>query len=146
MLEHVEDDVGLLRAYAEHPGVGGDATIIVTVPMHEILFVEHDRLLKHHRRYARAELLDVIRRANLEIVDDGALFTSLLFPRSVERIGEALRPSRRATSDIGAWSAGEGITKWISRTLVTDFRISERLRRQGVRLPGLSHFVIARRQ
>jgi hypothetical protein len=145
VIEHVEDDVGLLEAYAHHPSAREDATILITVPMHPRLFVEHDRLLRHHRRYRREGLLDVVRRAGLRVVDDGGMFSSLLGPRALERAMEAVRPPQRETTDVGTWRAGEGVTEAIRSTLVADFRVSERLRRRGLRLPGLSHFVIASR-
>ena len=49
VLEHVDDDVGLLRAYAEPARPG--TRFIVSVPAFSWLWSAHDEFLEHRRRY-----------------------------------------------------------------------------------------------
>ncbi len=145
VIEHVEDDLELLQSVLASPAVADDATFLITVPMFPSLSVEHDRLLGHHRRYTRSALLDVVRRAGLTMVDDGGMFSSLLAPRLLERVLEQMLGARRQKSGISTWRAPAPVTRLVVEVLLRDVRVSERLRRRGVRLPGLSHWVIARR-
>ncbi len=54
VLEHVEDDVGALRALREVLLPGGK--LLLLVPAHERLYGEIDRAVAHVRRYARPAL------------------------------------------------------------------------------------------
>src|SRR5262249_37896582 len=51
VLEHVDDDVGLLRAVGRILTAAGEA--VVTVPAHAFLWSDHDVFLGHRRRYNR---------------------------------------------------------------------------------------------
>ena len=73
---------------------------MVTVPAFQALFSEHDRFLKHQRRYSLSGLRDVVAKSGLAAVADGHLFGSLLPARAVATaIGE------RPTAPAGAGSA-----------------------------------------
>lgn len=61
VLEHVEDDVALLRSYREF--LSSNATAIITVPAFQFLWSGHDLFLEHHRRYTIASLNNTIARA-----------------------------------------------------------------------------------
>lgn len=77
VLEHVDDDVGLLRSYV------GDATsgtrVLITVPAFRFLWSGHDVFLGHRRRYTVAAIEDVARRAGLS-VERGCYFFAAIFP------------------------------------------------------------------
>jgi hypothetical protein len=77
VLEHVDDDVGLLRQYTDHMPHGGH--IVITVPAFQFLWSGHDVFLEHRRRYTRSTLETVVRAANLQIVHTRYFF-GLLFP------------------------------------------------------------------
>lgn len=49
VLEHVDDDIGLLAAIVESINVG--ASVLITVPADMTLWSEHDVALGHYRRY-----------------------------------------------------------------------------------------------
>ncbi len=49
VIEHVEDDVGLVRGYVDK--VAGGTRFIVTVPALMWLWSGHDVFLEHYRRY-----------------------------------------------------------------------------------------------
>ena len=58
VLEHVDDDIGLLKEYwgKTRPG----ATFVITVPAFEFLWSAHDEYLDHRRRYTCARLAETI--------------------------------------------------------------------------------------
>lgn len=77
VLEHVEDDVGLLRDYA---GKAANGTVfLITVPAFQVLWSEHDEFLGHKRRYTISQLEGVVRKAGLD-VRCGAYYFGLVLP------------------------------------------------------------------
>jgi SAM-dependent methyltransferase len=87
VLEHVDDDVGLLRDYARLLAPGSH--VLVTVPAFQFLFSGHDVFLEHRRRYRRDQLLRVATAAGLEPVRAwfffGLIFPLVLAQRLMER-------------------------------------------------------------
>lgn len=77
VIEHIEDDLGALRAIARSLVPGG--TAVVTVPQHRWLWSWQDECSMHHRRYSRGDLRAKLRAAGLEPVAE-ASFVSLLLP------------------------------------------------------------------
>lgn len=77
VLEHIEDDVGALRAAREVLAPGGK--VLIAVPAFQLLWSKHDVIHHHHRRYSKADLERVIRAAGLE-PRWTTFFNSLLFP------------------------------------------------------------------
>jgi SAM-dependent methyltransferase len=65
VLEHLDDDVGALRALARLAVPGG--TIILWVPGYRQLYGEFDRLVGHVRRYTPGSLRAACERAGLEV-------------------------------------------------------------------------------
>ncbi|NJL30892.1 MAG: class I SAM-dependent methyltransferase [Phycisphaerales bacterium] len=77
VLEHVSDDVGLLREYADR--LAGDGRIFITVPAFMFVFSGHDLFLGHYRRYTSSSLERTLRMAGLSPVKIRYYFVSL-FP------------------------------------------------------------------
>lgn len=77
VLEHVDDDVGLLKAYVEK--VPSGSRFLMTVPAFQFLWSGHDDFLEHRRRYTLAQLETVARAAGLT-VQQGAYYFGLVFP------------------------------------------------------------------
>ena len=77
VLEHVDDDVGLLREYTGKVSAG--THFLVTVPAFSFLWSGHDVFLGHKRRYTQKEIEEVIENAGL-IVERGSYFFGLVFP------------------------------------------------------------------
>ena len=77
VLEHVEDDVGLLMEYAAKIPKG--AKILVSVPAFNFLWSGHDVFLGHYRRYTLKEVRDVLKKAGLSVID-GGYFYGFVFP------------------------------------------------------------------
>lgn len=77
VVEHIEDDVGALRAMAARLKPGGH--ILITVPAHQWMWSAHDTVNHHKRRYSKATLDRAIKDAGLN--HNGLRwFNSLLFP------------------------------------------------------------------
>lgn len=77
VLEHVDDDVGLLKAYVDK--VPSGSRFLMTVPAFQFLWSGHDDFLEHKRRYTLAQLETVARDAGLN-VKQGTYYFGLVFP------------------------------------------------------------------
>jgi SAM-dependent methyltransferase len=77
VLEHVDDDVGLLAHYVEKAPVG--ARFVLSVPAFEFLWSGHDVFLEHKRRYQLNQLETVAKSAGLTVSKAGYYFGAV-FP------------------------------------------------------------------
>ena len=77
VLEHVDDDRGLVKLYADK--VPSGAHFLVTVPAFRSLWSGHDVFLEHKRRYRLPEIETVMRDAGLKVVH-GAYYFGFIFP------------------------------------------------------------------
>ncbi|APB98381.1 class I SAM-dependent methyltransferase [Polynucleobacter asymbioticus] len=77
VLEHVEDDVGLLKLYAEKVSIGTD--FLISVPAFDFLWSSHDEFLEHHRRYTIREVESLVQKSGLEVVQSSYYF-GCVFP------------------------------------------------------------------
>jgi SAM-dependent methyltransferase len=143
VIEHVEDDVALLRTVAQSLAATGE--VLVTVPAFQSLFSAHDRALAHHRRYRRAQLLDTLRAAGLTPIASGYLFGSLLAPRIAGVLKERLLGEPPVDSHgVGGWNGSATMTTLVETLLELDNRALLLAGRAGLMLPGLSTWGLAR--
>lgn len=77
VLEHVADDVLLLREYVINAPI--DSKFVITVPAFMSLWSGHDIFLKHFRRYRRDEIKFVTESAGLKILKAQYIYSNL-FP------------------------------------------------------------------
>jgi len=77
VLEHVDDDVGLLRDAVQ--AAPASATFLVSVPAFQFMWSGHDVFLEHKRRYTLAQLEAVVRAAGLR-VSRATYFFAGVFP------------------------------------------------------------------
>jgi len=144
VIEHVEDPGALLSQLArERLAPGG--RILITVPAFQRLYTEHDRALKHFRRYSRGQVIEQVRRAGLAMVESGYLFCSLLLPRAALALRERLWPVKPSPTSNGAgahgvghWRGGALVTQLLHSALVLDNRLCLAASERGVALPGLT--------
>jgi SAM-dependent methyltransferase len=80
VIEHVDDDLAMLRDAHHYLKPGGWA--LVTVPAYQVLWGPHDVVNHHKRRYTRAGLRRVLRAAGLE-VRLLSYFNTILFPAAL---------------------------------------------------------------
>lgn len=82
VLEHIEDDCAALADLCDRIRPGGK--IIIYVPAFNLLFSEMDRLVGHHRRYRRKELVAKMQSAGFHVataryIDCIGFFVALLY-------------------------------------------------------------------
>lgn len=80
VLEHVDDDVGLLTGYVNK--VPSGANFLISVPAFQSMWSGHDVFLEHKRRYRLNQMEDVVRQAGLT-VKHGAYYFGAVFPIAV---------------------------------------------------------------
>lgn len=77
VLEHVDDDIGLLKNYIEK--VPSGSRFLITVPAFRFMWSGHDDFLGHRRRYTLRQLESVVRESGLS-VENSCYFFSMIFP------------------------------------------------------------------
>jgi SAM-dependent methyltransferase len=90
VIEHVDDDVRMLRGASDRLAPGG--RILVTVPAYQFLWGPHDVANHHKRRYTRDSLKRTMQSSGLTI-EKISYMNFLLFPVAlVQRLLVARRP------------------------------------------------------
>lgn len=94
VLEHVDDDIGLLKDCAGKVPRG--SRFLISVPAFEFLWSEHDIFLEHKRRYRLTQIEDVVGRAGLKVTH-GAYYFGAVFPiaATVRLIGNCFSKDAR---------------------------------------------------
>jgi hypothetical protein len=134
VLEHVDDDRGLVRHYADR--VPSGAHFLVTVPAFTFLWSGHDVFLEHKRRYRLAGIETAMRDAGLEIVR-GSYYFGFVFP-----LAAAVRLADRNTTEPRSSLKKQGA---ITNGILTAVCAAELPIFPLNRLAGLSCFVLARK-
>ena len=137
VLEHVNDDVGLLSEYAEKVPAG--AHFLITVPAFSFLWSGHDVFLEHKRRYSLAELVGVVERAGLS-VDSASYYYGLVFPlaattRFLSRLGGG--PNDRPSSHLKRHNTV--INEMLAHICSVDLFLLKRNRLAGLTVFCLAH-------
>ena len=145
VIEHVEDDVAFVAATVDDLLVEG-GFVLVSVPAYQSLYSSHDRMLHHFRRYSPDACRRLLEHAGLAVLSSGGLFFSLLPARVGQVLVERVRPVRSFSGGVGDWKAGRAATSALTRTLITDGRLSLLLSERGLSLPGLSYWALCRIQ
>jgi 2-polyprenyl-3-methyl-5-hydroxy-6-metoxy-1,4-benzoquinol methylase len=134
VLEHVENDVGLVSHYATK--VPSGAHFLVTVPAFRFLWSGHDVFLEHQRRYTLPEIEQTMRKAGLDVVR-GAYYFGAIFPLAAAvRLATRSDPTPRSSlKKHGALT--NGLLSAACAMELPLFPIN--------RLAGLSAFVLAKK-
>jgi SAM-dependent methyltransferase len=140
VIEHVDDDVSLLRLVKARLRAQG--RILVTVPAFQMLFTAQDRALKHLRRYTLFGLEKSLRAADLTVISSGYLFGSLLVVRAAEKLLELAGRTPADVQGIGKWNGGRLSTRMVAGALGADNALLLALARRRVKLPGLSAWAL----
>ncbi|QJP94376.1 class I SAM-dependent methyltransferase [Pseudomonas fluorescens] len=80
VLEHVDDDLGLLKSYVDK--VPSGSRFLMTVPAFRFLWSGHDDFLEHKRRYTLGQFEALTEKAGLT-VERGAYYFGAVFPMAV---------------------------------------------------------------
>src|SRR5258708_6781125 len=132
VLEHVDDDRGLLRHYAAKVPPG--AHFLVTVPAFGFLWSGHDVFLEHKRRYRLGEIDAAMREAGRRVMRGSCHFRFGL------PLGAASRPVRAHAAEPQSSLKKHGV---ITNGLLGAICAAELPLFPLNRLAGLSAFVLA---
>lgn len=142
-LEYIENDVIFLNEMVQKISAGG--WLFFTLPAYPSLFSGYDLLIKNLRRYNRKTFQSVIDQVDgLEIIKMHHFYTLLLILRVFEKIKkQKYDPDKYLTA---MWKHKENgfVTQSLKIILNLDFAIHKMFSKIGIRLPGLSLFVICR--
>ena len=137
MVEHVDDDRGLLRAAHNLLGKGGH--ILITVPAFPSLWSRYDEILHHKRRYTRAGLRTLVASSGFAI-EHMSFLNCLLFPVAWIR-----RAAARAMGSDGAGDL-EVPPRLLNAALRETFRVERHVVPHASLPFGLSLMCLARRE
>lgn len=106
VLEHVDDDIGLLKSYLDKTPAGASA--FITVPAFQFLWSPHDDYLEHRRRYTIKSLTKTVEGAGAHVQSIhyfyGGVFPIAMMVRLLNRItgrqGSDLRPHGKVVNSI----------------------------------------------
>lgn len=141
VIEHCEDDSEILRATTAEKVLAKNATVIITVPAYQFIYSQHDRLLKHYRRYSLNKLVRLCEQSGLRVTSKGYFFFSLLCVRLFQLLLEK-GGLQKSSKSLDNWNSNKTITKTITALLWVDFKIGVFLSKSGLRVPGLSCYCI----
>jgi hypothetical protein len=145
VIEHVEDDIGLLKRLRQSALTSEKTLFLITVPAWQRLHSQHDVFLGHFRRYDSGVLAQHLTEAGLHVEQTGYFFISLLLLRSLAVARERWNKNKPETAiGLAAWRRGPFVTELVRRLLIFDFTCTRLLRRLGIRLPGLSQYALCK--
>jgi len=146
VIEHVPNDNTFLNNILEQPFINDDALILISVPAYQVLFSQHDELLKHYRRYNLKSLKETLNKSNLEFIEGGYFFSTLIIPRCASLIFEKIRPKKLdQLKNLGNWDRGKTITYILKTILLIDYQIGRIFKKLKINIPGLSCYAICRK-
>lgn len=146
VIEHVEDDMGILVSLFDIIKPGGH--LIITVPAFDALWSEHDVINDHKRRYRAPHLRRLIEEAGFEVdrvsYCNTALYLPVYLTRKAKNIARALSRQkagehRELQSDLGDYPGP--INNALYRLMKAETKVMDR-----VNLPfGVSILAVASR-
>jgi len=146
VIEHIEDDSSFLKDLSSHAYIGPDTIFVITVPAFNSLYCNHDKWLGHYRRYSRAMLKRNIEAAGLSYIEGGYFFTTLLFPRYIQKLIEKIKkPPIDQNQGIGNYRGGVILSFLYEKFLLMDFYFFRVFRLLGIKIPGLSTYAICKK-
>ena len=137
VIEHVDDDVALMRDYVDTAKPG--TRFLISVPAFNFLWSSHDDFLEHRRRYSLATLKSSVEAAGLQPVKLNYFF-GLLFPAvaALRFAGNALRGDKEAThSDL------KPAPGWLNASLVAMHDLERAALFPLNRVAGVTAFCLA---
>ena len=145
VLEHVEDDVGLLRDVGRILTPAGH--VLITVPAHQILWSGHDEFLGHVRRYDRSQLVDAAGRAGFTPIESFYFYAIPCVLRGLRVLLARAGVRRIHETGVGRWrfATDHPMTSTVRSMLNVDFRLSRALGTGPLSGVGLSIALRCRR-
>lgn len=146
VIEHIADDIGFLKwVLTFNRNIDHNTHFLISVPAFQSLFCSHDVFLGHYRRYDNKLLKTNIERAGLKSVKVGYFFSSLLPARILQVIIEKISPDKKHDKGVGGWKKG-ALDKLLVAILKLDYNITSTLQALGIKLPGLSNYILCKKR
>lgn len=137
VIEHVDDDAGLIAEYVDKVAPG--TRFLISVPAFNFLWSSHDDFLEHRRRYRLESLEAVAREGGLEPLETryffGALFPAVAALRLMDR---ALKGDEEVQA-----SALKAAPGWLNKTMVAVHDIERALLFPFNKVAGVTAFCLA---
>ncbi len=143
VLEHVEDDRGLLAALVED-SLAPEGLVLAAVPAWPWLYTRHDVRLSHVRRYSPGRFRELLAGSGLRPLSSGGLFLSLAFVRLLAKLREVVIGDARAEVRPLEWRHGELGARVLEGILRADGLAGRLAASGGITLPGLSLWAVCR--
>jgi SAM-dependent methyltransferase len=125
VLEHLDDDRGVLRWLASVLAPGG--VLVLTVPAHQFLYDEKDRLSHHRLRYARRDLRQKLGDAGFTVLALEHFMALMVLPRLLGRI-VSLGTRRSSSNGSSALAIVPGVNRCMYALLEAERLMTLRLR------------------
>lgn len=145
VVEHIEDDVLFLNQLYDRPFFKKNTKLFITVPAYKSLFTSHDVFLGHYKRYSNRTLKMILQKSNYYPIKIGYFFTSLLPIRMLEKLKEKILKKDKKTTGLVTYTGGKFKTQLLKQLLLLDYKISLFTRQIGIKLPGLSNYIICKK-
>ena len=139
VLEHLDDDLGLLRQLHALLVPGG--RLYLTVPKHPGLWSAHDDESGHQRRYTTASLRQVVTDAGFVVERETSLFSVLLAPMALRRLLHRRAREGAEAAEVTDPTSGGPLAGLLDRALAHE----RRSLRRRTRRTGTSLLLVARR-
>lgn len=136
VIEHFDDDVGVLAGLTEVVKPGGG--VLITVPQHPWLWSEQDEVAEHKRRYRRRELLAKVEGVGIEVL----MTTSYVFAPLPALVLSRLRRRSEGYDPIAEGIKGVPLAGLLGRILEAEVGAIQR----GVSLPAGGSLVLVGRR
>lgn len=134
VLEHVDDDVGLVQEYSGK--VASGSSFLITVPAFQALWSRHDDFLEHRRRYRLSQLEETLAKAGLRVVHGCYYFGAILPLAAGFRYAERLSAPQPPRSQLAKHS-------WLVNALLGAICRAELAVMKANRVAGLSVICLA---
>ena len=133
VLEHVENDEDFLNKTVM-PLMKDNGRIIMTVPAYQSLFSNHDKELKHHRRYNIKMFRDICDKSKFKIINYHYFYASLVPIRLISKL-------LNKDNKVNEWKYDDKhlLTRLMKGVLNLDYFICKKMNKLSF---GLSLFIV----
>lgn len=145
VIEHIENDITFMSWLSNHSFVTKNTLVYITVPAYQSLFCSHDVFLGHYRRYDNQLLQSNLKTSGYEKIEIGYFFSTLLIARILQVIKEKIFSPKKNTTGLVEWKSSESISHTVKNVLITDYNFSKWLKGFGIKIPGLSNYIICQK-
>lgn len=135
VIEHIDDDIGFVRRYADAAAPG--TRFLIAVPAFQFLWSSHDEFLEHKRRYTLQSLERTVRAAGLTPVKKRFFFGLVLPIVAVLRMTESKTSASEKTSQLAM------LPDWLNAALIKLHEVERFMLFPFNQLLGVTAFCLA---